>query len=182
MPRNVEIKARIDSVDALLPAARALAEADPEVIQQDDTFFACTTGRLKLRVFGDGRGELIAYARPDTTAPKISDYTLVPVNDPDALREVLAHALGVRGRVVKRRRLLFVGRTRMHLDQVEGLGDFLELEVVLREGEPAADGAAEAHDLLQRLRIGRDRCVAGAYIDLLCALADNDEPSRVAAS
>lgn len=167
MARNVEIKARIDSVDDLLPHARALADGDAETIEQDDTFFACPNGRLKLRVFADGRGELIAYARADAAGPKTSDYTLVPVADPDALRAALARALGVRGRVVKRRRLLHVGRTRVHLDRVEGLGDFLELEVVLRDSEPEADGIAEAHELLRQLRIESDALIAGAYLDLL---------------
>ena len=167
MARNVEIKARIASVEALLPLARTCADTAPEPIAQDDTFFHCGTGRLKLRVFADGRGELIAYQRPDSTGPKTSDYTITPVPDPDALRATLARALGIRGRVVKQRSLLRVGRTRVHLDRVDGLGDFLELEVVLRDGERAEDGEAVAHDLLQRLHIDATQLVAGAYLDLL---------------
>jgi adenylate cyclase class IV len=169
MARNVEIKARIDSVEAVLPRARALADGPPEPIAQDDTFFACASGRLKLRVFADGRGELIAYERPDATGPKTSDYAITPVADPDALRATLERALGIGGRVVKQRTLLLVGRTRVHLDRVDGLGDFLELEVVLRDGENAEDGVAVAHDLLHRLQIDPGRLVSGAYVDLLGA-------------
>lgn len=172
MARNVEIKARIDSIDALLPLARACADGPPQAIAQDDTFFVCANGRLKLRVFGDGRGELIAYARADAAGPKTSDYAITPVADPDALRATLARALGVGGRVIKRRTLLRVGRTRVHLDRVEGLGDFLELEVVLREGESSDDGVAVAHALLQRLQIDATQLVPGAYVDLLRAQAD----------
>jgi adenylate cyclase class IV len=78
MARNVEVKARIDSVEALLPRARALADAEAVVIAQDDTFFACAHGRLKLRDFGDGTGELIHYRRADATGPKLSDYVRAP--------------------------------------------------------------------------------------------------------
>lgn len=172
MARNVEIKARIDSIEALLPLALALADGPPEPIAQDDTFFTCAIGRLKLRVFADGRGELIAYQRPDASGPKTSDYAITPVADPDSLRTTLAGALGVSGRVVKQRMLLRVGRTRLHLDRVDGLGDFLELEVVLREGESADDGVAEAHDLLRRLQVDPAQLVSGAYVDLLQAQAE----------
>jgi predicted adenylyl cyclase CyaB len=167
MARNVEIKARIASVEALLPAARALADAPPEHIKQDDTFFVCAQGRLKLRDFGDGRGELIHYHRPDTEGPKLSDYVRVPTTDPAALREALRRGLGILGRVRKRRQVLRVGATRVHLDQVEGLGDFVELEVVLRDDQTEADGAAVAHTLLARLGIAPQQLVRGAYLDLL---------------
>jgi adenylate cyclase class IV len=176
MARNVEIKARIERIDALLPRALALADGPPESIAQDDTFFACATGRLKLRVFADGRGELIAYERADASGPKTSDYSLVPVADPDALRATLARALGITGRVVKHRTLLRVGRTRVHLDRVDGLGEFLELEVVLREGESADEGVAVAHALMQALRVGTSEWIAGAYVDLL-----NDGSSKTGA-
>jgi predicted adenylyl cyclase CyaB len=171
MARNVEIKARIDRIDAVLPLALACADGPPEAIAQDDTFFACPIGRLKLRVFADGRGELIAYQRPDASGPKTSDYAIAPVADPDALRTTLMRALGSGGRVIKQRTLLRVGRTRVHLDRVEGLGDFLELEVVLRDGENADDGVAEAHALLRRLQVDTAQLVSGAYVDLLHARA-----------
>jgi predicted adenylyl cyclase CyaB len=174
MPRNIEIKARVASIAALLPLARTLADHGPELIAQDDTFFACSTGRLKLRVFADVQGELIAYARPDTHGPKTSDYTITPVPDSDAMRRTLARALGVTGRVVKQRTLFLIGRTRVHLDRVEGLGEFLELEVVLRDGESEALGTAEAHALLDRLRVDASQLVAGAYVDLLAATPPRD--------
>jgi len=81
MPRNIEIKARIDSVETLLPRARALADRDAELIAQDDSFFAVPHGRLKLRQFADGSAELIHYHRPDSGEAKASDYVRVPVED-----------------------------------------------------------------------------------------------------
>lgn len=167
MARNIEIKARITSIEALLPLAQALADRAPELIPQDDTFFACPHGRLKLRAFADDHGELIAYRRADATGPKTSDYLITPTADPTGLRDALIRALGAAGRVVKQRTLLLAGRTRIHLDRVEGLGDFLELEVVLRDGEPEAEGTAEAHALLDRLRIDASQLIACAYVDLL---------------
>jgi adenylate cyclase class IV len=167
VPRNVEVKARIDSVEALLPIARALADGPPERIEQDDTFFACSYGRLKLRDFGDGRGELIHYERPDRDGPKLSDYVRAPTADPAPLREALTRAHGVAGRVRKTRLLLMAGQTRIHLDRVQGLGDFIELEVVLRDGQDASEGEAIAERLLARLGVEPSQRVAGAYVDLL---------------
>lgn len=167
MPINIEIKARIDDRDALIPAVRALADRDPQLLHQDDTFFRCANGRLKLRVFPSGHGELIFYRRADLAGPKASHYQITPVPEPDALRATLAAAYGEAGRVRKSRVLMLAGRTRVHLDRVEGLGDFLELEVVLRDGEPQQHGVAEAHDLLARLGIGAARLVETAYVDLL---------------
>ena len=169
MARNIEIKVRIPSVEALLGPARALADGPPTEILQDDTFFACRDGRLKLRVLGDGSGQLIHYRRPDTPGPRQSDYTIFETPAPAALRDALAQALGVTGRVVKRRLLLLCGQTRIHLDRVTGLGDFLELEVVLREGQSAAQGAAIAEGLCARLGLDPDARSAGAYRDLLAA-------------
>jgi adenylate cyclase class IV len=165
--RNIEIKARIDSVEALLPRARALAGSAPELIEQDDSFFAVPQGRLKLRRFADGSAELIHYHRPDTVAARASDYVRVPVPDPDALGLALARACGLRGRVVKRRWLLRVGPTRVHLDRVEGLGDFVELEVVLQGGQSDADGTAVAEGLMTALGLAGAERLAGAYVDLL---------------
>jgi predicted adenylyl cyclase CyaB len=169
MARNVEIKARIESIEALLPAARAIAGGEPETIEQDDSFFPCPHGRLKLRDFGDGRGELIQYERPDASGPKTSTYVRSPTASPATLREALERALGTLGRVRKRRLLLLAGRTRIHLDRVEGLGDFLELEVVLRDGEADVDGVAEAHALMARLGVQPTQLRRGAYLDLLGA-------------
>jgi adenylate cyclase class IV len=169
MARNVEIKARIASVEALLPRARLLADGPEERIEQDDTFFVCARGRLKLRDFRDGSGELIHYTRPDTEGPKVSDYVRAAASDPSALREALSRAHGVAGRVRKARLLLRAGATRIHLDRVEGLGDFLELEVVLRDDQSEAEGHAIAQRLLDGLGIPPSQCMAGAYLDLLGA-------------
>src|SRR5579859_48350 len=153
MARNIEIKARIDSVERWLPKAGALADSGPNEILQDDTFFHCPGGRLKLRAFSAAQGELIFYKRPDRAGPKESTYSIAPVGMPDSLREVLSLAYGQIGRVRKVRKLFLLGRTRIHLDRVEELGDFIELEVVLGKSETAEAGIKVARELLNRLGI-----------------------------
>jgi predicted adenylyl cyclase CyaB len=167
LPRNVEIKARVDDLGAVEERARGFATEGPVDLVQDDTFFHCDRGRLKLRDFRDGRGELIHYSRPDKAGPKLSEYLLSPVATPELLREALARAYGVLGRVVKRRRLYLADRTRIHLDSVEDLGAFVELEVVLGDAETPEDGNIVAREIMGRLGIGHGQLVSGAYIDLL---------------
>lgn len=169
MARNIEIKARLADIDTTLALARPLADGEPQLIAQDDTFFTSAKGRLKLRAFADGRGELIYYERPDQAGPKTSFYVLSPTASPDTLREALTLAHGQIGRVRKLRTLLLAGRTRIHLDRVEGLGDFMELEVVLADDEPMQDGVAEAHALMAKLGIAADQLIDVAYLDLLRA-------------
>jgi predicted adenylyl cyclase CyaB len=167
LARNIEIKAHIPSVAAVLERAAALADEGPTEIWQDDTFFECRAGRLKLRTFADGEGELIFYRRSDEHGPKESFYVRTPTAAPDSLRETLALAYGVVGRVRKHRTLFIAGRTRIHLDVVESLGHFLELEVVLREDEPTEAGIREAHELMQRLGVAPSQLIDRAYVDLL---------------
>ncbi|CAG0932099.1 adenylate cyclase, class 2 [Thermoflexales bacterium] len=167
MARNIEIKARIKNIDAILSRAAALADQGPREIIQDDTFFECKNGRLKLRVLSPAEGQLIFYRRPDQKGPKESFYLVSTTTTPDALRESLSLACGQVGRVHKNRTLFLAGRTRIHLDRVEGLGDFLELEVVLEDGERVETGEAIAQDLMEKLDVRPDQLVEGAYIDLL---------------
>jgi predicted adenylyl cyclase CyaB len=167
MARNIEIKARVASIDALKPLVAALAGSGPTEISQDDVFFCCQSGRLKLRIFSPAEGELIFYRRDNESGPRESFYLRVPTATPEALRETLSLAYGQAGRVLKSRTLYLIGRTRVHLDRVEQLGDFLELEVVLEEGEPADIGVREARALMEKLGVSPSDLVEGAYVDLL---------------
>jgi adenylate cyclase len=153
--------------DALLRRAQAIATEGPYEIDQDDTFFRCDAGRLKLRAFSPDRGELIFYRRADARGPKESFYVRSPTPSPDTLRESLALAYGVSGRVRKQRTLYLAGRTRIHVDRVEELGDFVELEVVLRDDESVDAGAREAHELMASLGIDASALIECAYVDLM---------------
>lgn len=173
MARNIEIKAHIESVQALAPKVAAIADEGPIEIVQDDTFFQCESGRLKLRAFSREKGELIFYRRANQQGPKESFYLVSPTSAPDTLRESLSLAYGQAGRVEKHRTLFLVGRTRIHLDRVNGLGHFLELEVVLEQGEPAEAGVQEAHALMAKLGVGPSQLIEGAYVDLLAQNPSN---------
>lgn len=172
--RNIEIKARIASVEVLMPLVAAIAENGPTDLFQDDTYFRCLEGRLKLREITSPQAQpvaqLIYYRRPDVTGPKVSHYLISPTSAPDALRESLMHACGQIGRVRKHRVLYLVGRTRIHLDRVEGLGEFLELEVVLEPGEALTKGEAQAHELMERLGVREQHLVSGSYLELQALL------------
>jgi predicted adenylyl cyclase CyaB len=167
MARNIEIKVRVESIEALESVVATLATEGPTLIHQDDTFFRCETGRLKLRAFSADEGELIYYRRPDVSGPRASFYLRSPTSAPDTLRESLTLAYGQAGRVRKRRTLYLVGRTRIHLDRVEGLGTFLELEVVLGDEESAEQGVAEAQEWMRRLAVMPQQLIDRAYVDLM---------------
>lgn len=169
MPHNIEIKARLGAaqLDAVRARAAELSGGPPTVLRQLDTFFHAPHGRLKLREFGDGTGELIAYERPDQPGPKHSDYVLAPTTDPARLKWALTRSLGVRGVVEKTRELSLAGQTRIHIDDVRDLGPYLELEVVLAAEQSEADGAAIAEALMSALGVSKNSLTARAYIDLL---------------
>ena len=167
MPLNIEIKAYARNFDEVRRRAEALSDSPVEVISQEDTFFNTSQGRLKLRVLSANRGQLIYYTRPDQEGPKPSDYSISLTSDPENLKHVLELAYGIRGVVRKTRYLYLVGQTRVHLDDVEGLGKFMELEVVLRPGQSDAEGQAVAEDLMTRLKVDKSDLLEGAYMDLL---------------
>jgi homotetrameric cytidine deaminase len=179
--RNVELKARDPHPERSLDRARALGAEDRGELRQRDTYFAAPRGRLKLREQEPGGAELIAYERPDAPEARESRYRIAPVDDATALREALDAALGTTVVVDKRRHLLLWDGVRIHLDHVEGLGHFVELEGVADDGSDLA----RERDLVERLRaelaIEDDAIVATGYADLLRDPGD-DELLRAAAA
>jgi predicted adenylyl cyclase CyaB len=167
MPVNIEIKAHARNFDEIRRRAETLSDTPCEVIPQEDIFFHVDKGRLKLRDFGAGRGQLIFYLRPDQDGPKRSDYHIAPTADSENLKRVLELAYGIRGVVKKTRYLYLVGQTRVHLDDVEGLGHFMELEVVMRADQSDAEGQAIAEDLMRKLGVQKSDLLEGAYMDLI---------------
>jgi predicted adenylyl cyclase CyaB len=174
MPVNVEIKARVENPVRSKALTEALAGTPAQLIVQEDTFFAAPRGRLKLRKLSSTSAELICYEREDGAGPKESRYSIFPTSEPDSLKSVLGMSLGVRGVVRKTRALYLVGQTRIHLDEVEGLGSFVELEVVLQRNQSHADGVRIARELMIKLEIQDSELVEQAYIDLLLTKAGAD--------
>jgi len=167
MARNIEIKARMRDFAGTKALAESLSDEPAVLLKQQDTFYRVPKGRLKLRAVEPGGSKLIYYQRSDRAEPRLSEYVTSIVNDPLAMNSLLSSALGITGQVRKERWLCLVGQTRIHLDRVEGLGDFLELEYVLQEGEEEANGLKVVRDLAARLGIKDGDVVAGAYADLL---------------
>ena len=144
--RNLELKVRCGpgGLAPVLERAYAAAIGPFTTLYQTDTYFAVPEGRLKLREIqrgGERTAELIAYDRPDATGPRWSEYHHVPV-EPATAEPLLAALLATCGLLTvvrKRRDVAIAGRTRIHLDEVDSLGAFVELETVVTGGddEPA---------------------------------------------
>ena len=165
--RNVEIKARIEDISTVAARARAIADRAPIEIFQEDTYFDCPEGRLKLRRLSGEEGELIFYARADTATARESRYRILPTLDPDGVIKTMSDRYGVLGQVRKKRTLFLASNARIHIDEVEGLGSFVEIEVVLDEEETVEQGIASVALLMDRLGIRKKDLVGESYIDLL---------------
>ena len=167
MPSNIEIKARVRDFDRIRGRAAELSDTPLQVIRQEDTFFNTEKGRLKLRVLPPDRAQLIYYLRSDQEGPKRSDYHIFETPDPENLKRVLELAYGIRGMVKKTRYLYMVGQTRIHVDDVDGLGQFMELEVVMQAEQNDAQGQAVAEGLMTSLGVEREDLIEGAYMDMM---------------
>jgi predicted adenylyl cyclase CyaB len=171
MPTNIEVKAVLVNRSAVEAVAARLSDSGPETIHQEDFFFSCDRARLKLRILAPDRAELIRYERADEVGVRRSHYLIARTPDPQVLLEILTATLGRSGVVKKTRTLYLIGQTRVHIDEVHGLGDFLELEVVLRPGQSEFGGKKIATALLAEFGIGHEQLIADAYVDLLARQA-----------
>ena len=166
MGRNVEIKALVADLALTCKRVEMIADSGPFVIEQEDTFFVCHNGYLKVRAFSETEGELIYYKRPDSVEPRVSHYVRSKSSDPQSLCDALTSALGVRGIIRKKRTLYIIGQSRIHLDEVEDLGSFVELEVVLSTQQAISEGISIAQEVMEKLGINKDDLVGKSYIDL----------------
>jgi homotetrameric cytidine deaminase len=169
--RNVELKARDRDPARSLERALALGAEDKGEIRQRDTYFARARGRVKLREQESGGSpfwdELIEYSRPDSVDARTSAYQRVPVADAAPLREALDSAYGTLVTVTKRRRLLLWEGVRIHLDDVEGLGTYLELEAVADEDSDLSAEREKVERLRAELGIQDEDLIGASYSDLL---------------
>ena len=163
--RNIESKFRYADHEAVLARALAAGATDEGFLHQIDQFYEVAKGRLKLRTV-DGRGsELLAYDRAEAVESRTSDYGWYSTSDPASLADVLDRALRRAGVVEKMRHLLILRNTRIHLDDVVGLGRFAELETVM--STRSDDEAAAEHDqVITTLGLGGAERIAVGYVDL----------------
>ncbi len=169
MPSNIEIKARVSDLSGLRRKVRELAREPYKTFFQEDIFFTTRTGRLKLRILSENSGELIYYERSDSNEPRLSRYEIYKTSRPLELRQLLTSALGETITVRKNREVYLVEQTRIHIDEVENLGTFVELEVVLRHGQHPEEGRFIAKQLMNELGIDESHLIPHAYADLLLA-------------
>ncbi|CAK1554412.1 unnamed protein product [Leptosia nina] len=159
-------------MEGICRLAEELSGGPHKLIKQDDTFYKVRNGRLKLRIYEDSSATLVRYDRSDEGGPKLSDYDLLEFSTEEngkamKLDKMLKQCLGERGRVVKDRKLYMVGQTRIHIDSVKNLGDFMELEVVLDESQTLEEGQKIARDLQTKLGVADEDLIECAYMDLL---------------
>ena len=137
--------------------------------RQTDTYFALGERRLKLRETEGGRGALlIYYERRDDVGLKESEVLLTDLADPEPLKEMLTRVLGIQVVVRKRREIYRHEGVQVHLDEVEGLGRFLEFELAVEDSaEGIQAGRATLAALREKFGIPEEDLVASSYSDLL---------------
>ena len=171
--RNIELKATLRNPTTAREIAESLTDRAVELQSQTDTYFHCPHGRLKLREINGSRATLIWYYRADRAAAKPSDYQLVEIADAAGLLAALTTALGVRTAVRKLRQIYWCRNVRIHIDEVESLGSFLEFEAVLSDLADEATSRELVDALARQFDLSPDDLLDRSYSDMLAA-QDND--------
>lgn len=167
---NIEYKAELRDIDLARSICRALKAAPIITMEQVDTYYRIPSGRLKKRECAGEPTEYIFYDRPDRTRPKLSHFVIY--TEPQALERFGTSPLPVWVTVRKRRELYMHRQVRIHLDTVEGLGQFLEFEAMVSVGF----NIAKCHEAVEHLKrafgpaLGEP--IACGYSDLLAAEHD----------
>jgi adenylate cyclase, class 2 len=177
--KNIELKARLPGLTAARQIAVRLATANLGIEEQTDTYFYCPSGRMKLREITrfshdkpdeptpSGRiAQLIWYDRPDQTDCKESTYQIVELTDPARIKQLKAE-MGIRGIVAKRREIFLYENVRVHLDDVAGLGTFIEFEAVLGDGVDAAAGQSQVAALQKAFGIAAGDLLPRSYAEMV---------------
>jgi predicted adenylyl cyclase CyaB len=163
--RNIELKARLPNRERAIEICRNLKGAQfMGDIHQTDTYFGVAKGRFKLRVCDPGETYLVYYEREDRAEAKGSDYHSEFVQP--SIREVLGRALGMIAEVRKVRTLYLWENVRIHLDRVEGLGDFIEFEAVLGEKDSEEEGFRKVRELRGWFGIDPEDLLKGSYLEM----------------
>ena len=165
MPRNLEIKARIDNVKLAQTIAQSINATYAGVLHQVDTYFIVQQGRLKLREIIDSHSELIYYLREETSVQRKSDYEIHPVHNGLSLKRILEHSLGIAATVQKTRTLFLYGDARIHIDEVKELGSFLEFEVPVLDSHSAAEQTMQF--LIEKFNIQKTDFLHHSYLDMM---------------
>lgn len=163
--KNLELKARLGDLPEAERIAERIGAQVGGVLLQVDTYFQAPHGRLKLREINGIEAQLIGYDRPEAEAQRWSRFRVVAVPDPASMKALLTESLGLRGTVTKRRHLYLWNDCRIHLDQVEGLGTFVEFEV-LSAGDDCSD-RDRMEALMTHFELRDSDAIRASYSDLL---------------
>jgi len=165
MPVNIEIKAHCHDPENLSRILLAHGADYKGHDHQVDTYFKVQEGRLKLRE-GNIENNLIYYKRNDQAGPKRSDVILHPSGKDDSIKNILSEVLGVKVIVDKQRDIYFIDNVKFHIDNVKGLGNFVEIEAIGEEGEDSEMGRQCKH-FMEVLHIKTEDLIVDSYSDLL---------------
>ena len=166
--KNLEAKFRLANLAQAESAALAFGYTRRATLVQRDTFFRVASGKLKMREEG-GKAVLIFYRRSASDSLMLSDYKIVPVPEPESTRAVMTGRLGVLAVVEKERVLMMRDNVRFHLDRVEGLGEYGEIEAVIADGESPELSRGAVDRLLAALRITAADLIDVSYFELLAS-------------
>jgi adenylate cyclase, class 2 len=177
MGLNIEIKARCKNHKALEEVMQKMNFPFEGAEHQTDTFFNVPNGRLKLREYNNKSAVLIPYIRPDVSTPRNSDYVLLDVKDPNQTIDILENMFGLRLIVEKSRKIYMYDNIRVHLDHIEDLGDFIELEGVITNPSQREETLQKIDLLMSLFDISDEDIVLNAYVDMLekMKLGKNDQ-------
>jgi adenylate cyclase, class 2 len=169
--RNLEAKFTLKNPAEARRRAEAIGFVATAILIQHDTFFTVPHGKLKLRQ--EPAAMLIHYRRQDARGFELSDYTIAPVADPESTRVVLESALGIIAEVRKRRTLLLRENIRLHLDEIEQLGTFGEIEIVLCAEQPSPASLEASHfalrEILAALEVRPEDHIGVSYFELIAS-------------
>jgi len=165
--RNIELKARLADRTKALIVCETIKAARQADLHQVDTYFGVDKGRLKLRECAPGEDHLVFYRRPDDLHAKACDYLITPAHP--GLKTLLSEAFGVIGVVTKTRMLWLWKNVRIHIDSVEGLGEFIEFEAVLSDTLDDADGNQKVAWLSEQFGIREADLLPCSYLDMVLA-------------
>ena len=164
--KNIELKAKCGCLDSVRRQLVDFKAEYRETVEQIDTYFNVPKGRLKLREINGGRACLVYYERPNSTESRFSTYQMWDIPNPVAFKDILSTVLGVKVIVEKQREFWLFGDTRIHLDRVINLGEFVELETVIRN-QTKREAWAEHQLVKDALGILDGDLIAESYGDLL---------------
>ncbi len=165
---NIEIKARCADASFIRNYLQQSNARFVGVDEQTDTYFNTSNGRLKMRQ-GPIENALIYYYRENKAGPKLSEVKLLPLgDDAGTLKELLTKAHGIKVIVKKKREIWFIDNVKFHIDEVEKLGSFVEIEAIDIDGSIGLEKIKEqCYFYLQQFNIGEDDLLTHSYSDLL---------------